>query len=96
MKYKKYSVNNIEKINDLPGIRLDDSILEEIQVMSNILPFKTNNYVIEHLIDWNKYENDPIFRLNFPVREMVRERQYDEIYEAMKNRNREYQNYVIR
>jgi len=31
-----------------------------MEVVGNVLPFKTNNYVVEQLIDWNNIPNDPI------------------------------------
>jgi KamA family protein len=36
------------------------------------LPFKTNNYIVNELIDWDNYTEDPMFNLNFPRKEMLR------------------------
>lgn len=46
--------------------------LFDIEVVGNVLPFKVNNYVIDELIDWANYKDDPIFKLTFPQREMLR------------------------
>jgi len=43
----------------------------EMEVVGNVLPFKTNNYVVEQLIDWNNIPNDPMFVLTFPQKEML-------------------------
>lgn len=37
-----------------------------MQAVAKVLPFRTNNYVVEELIDWNNIPDDPIFRLTFP------------------------------
>ena len=41
------------------------------------MPFKTNSYVINELIDWNNIPEDPIFNLNFPRREMLLRKHYN-------------------
>lgn len=57
--------------------------LEEIEVVGNVLPFKTNNYVVNELIDWDNYEEDPIFCLNFPQKDMLRAEHYKTISELL-------------
>lgn len=47
-----------------------------IDVVSRVLPFKTNNYVVEELINWDSFETDPMFILNFPQKEMIDLKQY--------------------
>ena len=47
------------------------SLRKEILIAAKILPFKTNNYVTEYLIDWSKVPDDPMFILNFPQKEML-------------------------
>ena len=42
-----------------------------IEVTGTVLPFKTNNYVVDELIDWSNFSNDPFFILNFPQKEML-------------------------
>jgi L-lysine 2,3-aminomutase len=42
-----------------------------LEVVSAVLPFRVNNYVIEQLIDWSRVPADPIFQLVFPQREML-------------------------
>jgi len=51
--------------------------LQDIQVVSTVFPFKTSNYVVEHLIDWENIPEDPIFQLTFPQREMLDEDDYN-------------------
>jgi KamA family protein len=44
---------------------------EAVQVVSQVLPFRTNAYVLDQLIDWNAVPDDPIYRLVFPHRDML-------------------------
>ncbi len=43
-----------------------------IKVVASVFPFRTNNYVVEELIDWTKVPNDPIFQLTFLQKEYVK------------------------
>lgn len=38
---------------------------EALAVVSAVLPFRTNPYVLEELIDWDRVPDDPIYQLNF-------------------------------
>ncbi len=67
--YRAYHARNWRDIPQLA--RLDKERLFEMEVVSKVFPFKTNNFVIDNLIDWSDVENDPIFALNFPHREML-------------------------
>ena len=51
----------------------------EMEVVGNVLPFKTNNYVIEQLIDWNDIPNDPMYVLTFPQKEMLKPNHYEQM-----------------
>jgi KamA family protein len=53
--------------------------IEAIEVVGRILPFKTNNYVVEQLIDWRNIPEDPIFTLSFPRKEMLFPEHYDKV-----------------
>jgi L-lysine 2,3-aminomutase len=81
MKYKSYNIRNIQEIKQIA--RLPDSRKFDIEVVANVLPFKTNNYVVEELIDWDHYEDDPIFFLNFPDKEMLLPDHYDQVVELI-------------
>ncbi len=56
----------------------------EVEVVGNVFPFKTNNYVVEELIDWNQVPNDPMFVLNFPQRDMLTSEQFDKMAKALR------------
>ncbi len=62
---------------------LDPDLREGLEVVSAVLPFRTNKYVMEELIDWNAVPDDPIFRLTFPHRDMLSVPQFDRIKSLM-------------
>jgi KamA family protein len=49
---------------------------EAVQVISHVLPFRANQYVLDQLIDWNNIPDDPIYRLVFPHRDMLPAHEY--------------------
>jgi L-lysine 2,3-aminomutase len=42
-----------------------------MKAVAQVLPFRSNNYVVEQLIDWQAVPDDPIFRLTFPHPNML-------------------------
>ncbi len=50
---------------------LDDDTARVIRTVGSVLPFKTNAYVCDELIDWSRVPDDPIYQLTFPQREML-------------------------
>jgi KamA family protein len=82
--YKAYNSRNFLDIPQLSA--LNDEQKNAITVVSQVLPFKTNNYVIDELIDWNDFEKDPMFILNFPQKEMLKERDFNKV-NSMLSRN---------
>jgi KamA family protein len=75
--YKSYSLRNFDQINYLKNI--SDSEKLAIQVVASVLPFKTNNYVMDQLIDWKNIPDDPIYTLTFPRKEMLLPHHYEKI-----------------
>ena len=37
-----------------------------VALHAQVLPFRTNEYVLEQLVDWSAVPDDPIFQLVFP------------------------------
>lgn len=81
MKYKAYMVHNFRTISQLEA--LSEEEIRDIEIVGNVFPFKVNNYVVDELIDWDNYENDPIFRLTFPQKAMLSEKDYLTMKEAL-------------
>ncbi|MBP1206528.1 KamA family protein [Duganella sp. 1411] len=59
--------------------RLSPDLQEAVQVVSHVLPFRTNEYVLDHLIDWNNIPDDPIYRLVFPHKDMLQADDYAQL-----------------
>ncbi|HFE45156.1 MAG TPA: lysine 2,3-aminomutase [Nannocystis exedens] len=68
---------NLDEIPQLASLRASER--EAIGVVSAVLPFRVNNYVLDELIDWAKAPDDPIYRLTFPHRDMLEEEDYRRI-----------------
>jgi len=83
MNYKSYMLHNYKNIPQINS--LSEASIEAIDVVGSVLPFKTNNYVVENLIDWENAENDPIFILTFPQKGMLRPRHYSKMLETIKS-----------
>lgn len=80
MKDKKYVSYTLRNYKELPQLQLlSDEEKEAIEVVGRVLPFKSNNYVVEELIDWNHVPDDPIFTLTFPRREMLSKVHYRQV-----------------
>jgi len=81
--YKSYTLINFR---DIPQVKkLSEEKQFEIEVVGNVFPFKTNNYVVEQLIDWDSVPNDPIFVLTFPQKGMLRPQHYKEMAIALRS-----------
>lgn len=50
MEYQAYSRANFRRIPQLA--KLSEAQLFDMEVVSQVLPFKVNNFVVEQLIDW--------------------------------------------
>lgn len=75
--YKSITLANYE---DVPQVaKLSPEVQKTIRVVGNVLPFKSNTYCIDRLIDWNNYETDPIYILTFPQRDMLEPEHYAEM-----------------
>ncbi|OFY84097.1 MAG: lysine 2,3-aminomutase [Bacteroidetes bacterium RIFCSPLOWO2_12_FULL_35_15] len=75
MKFQSYTLNNFKNIPQIN--KLSPGQIEAIEVVGNVLPFKTNNYVVNELIDWDNLDTDPIFKLTFPQKGMLSQEHYD-------------------
>lgn len=74
----------LRNINKLPQFELLSSDLQfALRVVGQVLPFRVNNYVTEHLIDWSKVPDDPIFQLTFMQRDMLSQEHYSLVADAL-------------
>ncbi|BCD60364.1 MULTISPECIES: KamA family radical SAM protein [unclassified Nitratiruptor] len=70
MEYRAYNAKSFKKIPQVQQF-LSSEDIENIEIAALVFPFKVNNYLIDKLINWENYQNDPIFRLVFPHKDML-------------------------
>jgi KamA family protein len=83
MDYKAFTIRNYLQIPQLGKLTKEE--LRDIEIAGNILPFRVDNYVVDELIDWGNFREDPLFRLTFPLREMIRPEHFSIIESALKD-----------
>ena len=77
MEDKSYTMSNFKSI---PQIKyLSEEQMQAIEIVGSVLPFKSNNYVVENLIDWSKVPDDPLFIMTFPQKGMLLPEHYEKI-----------------
>jgi L-lysine 2,3-aminomutase len=50
---------------------LSAEVVESIDVIAHVLPFRVNDHVLDNLVDWNNIPDDPMFQLLFPQAGML-------------------------
>ena len=58
--------------------------LLEMQAVASVLPFKTNSYITDELIDWDNVPSDPMFQLTFPQPGMLRDAQLSRMVDLLR------------
>ncbi|MEU3170293.1 lysine 2,3-aminomutase [Streptosporangium sp. NPDC006930] len=69
--FRAYTVKHLDDLLRRGG--LDDAERLRIRAVATVLPFRTNAYVVDQLIDWSAIPEDPIYRLVFPQEDMLPE-----------------------
>ncbi|MYJ92935.1 MAG: lysine 2,3-aminomutase, partial [Chloroflexi bacterium] len=73
--YQAINLHNFEQLDQIQA--LPDEVVYYINVVGRVLPFKSNRYVVDHLIDWDDALNDGMFRLTFPQKDMLAPADFD-------------------
>lgn len=76
-RFRAIGLNNVGKRPEWE--RLDSDQRRAVEVVSRVLPFRANDYVMRELVDWRRIPEDPIFQLTFPQREMLEPEQFERI-----------------
>jgi len=76
-RFHVYTQRDLDRITALH--RLSGEQRFAMKVVSSVLPFRVNEYVIEELIDWNQIPHDPIFQLTFPQPGMLLPGHYERV-----------------
>jgi KamA family protein len=82
-KLKLYGIRNLDCIPQIQNLPDDQRFA--IKVVSTVMPFRVNNYVIEELIDWNNIPEDPIFQLTFMQKDMLTDDQFERVANILCN-----------
>ncbi len=76
----KFRVFQRRDIDSLPQLAaLPESERRMMKVVSAVLPFRVNQYVVDELIDWKRVPDDPMYRLTFPHRDMLSAADYEKM-----------------
>jgi KamA family protein len=68
-RFRAYSAKHLDELTARAG--LGDAERLAVRAVATVLPFRTNDYVLESLIDWSAAPDDPIYRLVFPQADML-------------------------
>ncbi|MFI6817055.1 KamA family radical SAM protein [Nonomuraea sp. NPDC050328] len=68
-RFTAYSAKHLDEL--LRRARLDEEERLKVRAVATVLPFRTNAYVVDELIDWTAAPDDPIYRLVFPQADML-------------------------
>jgi KamA family protein len=77
------TVRDLDRISQL--VKLPEALRFEMKVVSTVLPFRVNEYVLHELIDWERVPDDPIFQLTFPQRGMLKEVHFNRVAMAIRS-----------
>ncbi|MFB9682154.1 KamA family radical SAM protein [Streptosporangium vulgare] len=69
--FRAYTAKHLDDLLRRGGLGDDERL--RIRAVATVLPFRTNAYVVDRLIDWAAVPDDPIYRLVFPQEDMLPE-----------------------
>ena len=70
-RFRAYTTKHLDDLLSRAGLSAADRLA--VRAVATVLPFRTNAYVVEELIDWDAAPDDPIYRLVFPQPDMLPE-----------------------
>ncbi|MEU8382062.1 lysine 2,3-aminomutase [Streptosporangium sp. NPDC048865] len=69
--FRAYTAKHLDDLLRRGGLGDEERL--RIRAVATVLPFRTNAYVVDRLIDWSDVPEDPIYRLVFPQEDMLPE-----------------------
>ena len=93
-RFVPYTRSTIEKIRQWGNLTRDQQ--EAISLVSLVLPFRVNPYVVDELIDWTNIPADPIFQLTFPQPGMLHADELDALRAASRRGGADLAHLVLR
>ncbi len=82
-RFQVFTEKQLDKIAVLS--RLSEQHRFEMRVVSTVLPFRVNQYVLDYLINWNNIPDDPMFQLVFPQKGMLSEQDFEQMATVLKS-----------
>ncbi len=70
-RFRAYTAKHLDALTARAGLGAGERLA--VRAVATVLPFRTNAYVIDELIDWDAAPDDPIYRLVFPQADMLPE-----------------------
>src|SRR6266571_6223219 len=70
-RFRAFTAKHLDALVQRAGLSATERLA--IKAVGMVLPFRTNSYVVDSLIDWDAAPDDPIFRLVFPQEAMLPE-----------------------
>ena len=68
-RFRAFTAKHLDALGQRAGLNASERLA--IRAVGMVLPFRTNAYVMDNLIDWEAAPDDPIFRLVFPQAGML-------------------------
>jgi KamA family protein len=68
-RFRAYSAKHLDELTARAGLSAAERLA--IRAVATVLPFRTNEYVVDSLIDWSAAPDDPMYRLVFPQADML-------------------------
>jgi KamA family protein len=67
--FRAFGVRHLDMLTRRAGLGEAERLA--VRAVATVLPFRTNSYVVDELIDWDAAPDDPIYRLVFPQPDML-------------------------
>jgi KamA family protein len=82
---RKVHFYGIRDIDTLPPLqKLPAHERHAMKVVASVLPFRTNNYILDELVQWEQIPDDPMFQLTFPQQGMLNPEQFVQVERLLK------------
>jgi KamA family protein len=68
-RFRAFTAKHLDELTARAGLTAEQRL--GTRAVATVLPFRTNSYVLDELIDWSAAPDDPIYRLVFPQQDML-------------------------
>jgi KamA family protein len=69
--FRSFAARDLDDLGSRMRLPADQRLA--LMAVASVLPFRTNSYVVDELIDWSVAPEDPVFKLTFPQPGMLSE-----------------------